>query len=69
MNQELNPRRLLTPEDAAACLGVTKKTLENWRATGNGPGYAKLSGKCVRYQPADLDAYIERCRRTNTAQG
>ncbi len=59
----------MTPEAAAAYLGTTKKTLENWRGAGTGPSYTKLSGKCVRYQLDDLDVHVERCRRTSTAQG
>lgn len=55
---------LLTPEQTAASLGVTEKTLNVWRCTGrvNLP-YVKVGAR-VRYRRADVDAYI--ARRTVT---
>jgi predicted DNA-binding transcriptional regulator AlpA len=61
------PRPLLTAPQAAERLGVPASILERWRGTGEGPAYIKLSGKYVRYQPADLEAFIEMNRRHSTA--
>jgi Helix-turn-helix domain len=61
-------RRLLTPNEAADYLGVTEKFLENWRGAGEGPAFIKLSPRCVRYAPEDLDKHIEISRRRSTAQ-
>ena len=34
-------------------------TLANWRTYGRGPAYVRL-GRLVRYQVAELEAWIER---------
>lgn len=67
MAEEPATGRLLTPQEAAAYLGATVKTLENWRGTGAGPTYVKLSAKCVRYVQGDLDEHIRASRRRHTA--
>jgi predicted site-specific integrase-resolvase len=59
---------LLTALQAAERLGVPASLLERWRGTGEGPAYIKLSGKYVRYQQADLEAFVEARRRRNTAE-
>jgi excisionase family DNA binding protein len=50
---------LLTEEEAAEYLGVTKRFVERTlRATT-----AIRVGRLIRYSIADLDAYIEACRK------
>lgn len=51
---------LLTPEQTAANLGVSEKTLNVWRCTGrvNLP-YVKVGAR-VRYRRADVEAFITR---------
>ena len=53
---------LLKREEAAAFLGITKKTLAEWAFLKKGPPYIKL-GKTpqspVRYDPAALKAWID----------
>jgi hypothetical protein len=46
----------LTEAEASDRLRLAKKTLANWRALGEGPGYIKL-GRAVRYPTAILDAW------------
>lgn len=55
------PTSPITPEEAAAYLGVTVGTLTNWRYRGVGPSYVRFGGprSRVRYRQADLDAWIE----------
>jgi predicted DNA-binding transcriptional regulator AlpA len=60
--------RLLTPEAVADMLGVTERTLERWRMTGEGPKFCKLSRSTVRYQPNDIAAFVADRLRANTAQ-
>ena len=36
---------LLTPERVAAGLGVTTKTLTNWRSRGSGPAFVRVAGR------------------------
>jgi excisionase family DNA binding protein len=50
----------LSNTDAAAYLGISPKTLNDWRSAGRGPDYLKI-GTLVRYRQSDLDAYLERC--------
>lgn len=49
---------LITPEQAAQHLKVSVRTLAKWRSIGspNIP-YTKI-GRCIRYNPADLDSYL-----------
>jgi excisionase family DNA binding protein len=51
---------------AAEYLGVSASTLAKWRMRGDPPGYRKL-GRVVVYDQADLDAWLESCRRTSTS--
>lgn len=60
--------RLLTPQTVAEALGLTERTLERWRITGEGPRYIKLSRSTVRYLPEDVAAFVADRIRTNTAQ-
>lgn len=48
----------LDTEQAAAYLGSTAGTLRTWRANGGGPRYHVIHGKSVRYNVADLDAFV-----------
>lgn len=59
---------MLTPEQAAARIGVSPKTLGIWRCTGryNLP-YVK-AGSRVRYRPADVETFLQR-RTRNTYTG
>jgi hypothetical protein len=42
------------------------RTLQKWRLQGNGPEFLKL-GHAVRYDPADLEQYLESARRRSTS--
>jgi len=50
--------RLLKTKEAAAYLGLSVRTLENWRYQGRGPKVTTLD-RTVRYDLRDLDAWIE----------
>ncbi len=58
----------LTPSAAAEYLFVSPNTLANWRVLGQGPPFVKV-GRAVRYRRADLDAFLESCRRASTSEG
>jgi len=45
-------------EGAAGYLGCTPGTLKTWRARGEGPRYHVIHDKLVRYNVADLDAFV-----------
>jgi len=54
---------LLTSKTVSEMLSVPQGTLRYWRKVGIGPKWLKLEGS-IRYDLADVLAYIERGRRT-----
>ena len=60
----------LTPEQAAAELGVTANYLAKLRMTGQGPEYERLGPKTIRYRPESLTAWrVSRRRRSTSDTG
>ena len=55
----------LSTRQAADCFGVSARTLERYRGTGEGPVFYRF-GRHVRYRQADLDAWARTRRRTWT---
>ncbi len=54
------------PKEAAQVLGVSKRTLEDWRARGIGPAYVKETERTILYPRRGLEAWLER-RAVRTA--
>jgi len=54
-------------KEAARLLGVSHRTLEDWRQTGCGPRFQKW-GRQVRYLRSDLIEFLNRPRFRNTAE-
>jgi predicted DNA-binding transcriptional regulator AlpA len=50
----------------AARIGLSHKTLNNWRSLGSGPPFYKLGGRIV-YDAAETDAWLAARRRTGTS--
>ena len=59
---------IVSPEKAAALLGIEVGTLANWRYRGVGPRFLRLGGR-VRYRLADLADYLDAQTRTRTSKG
>ena len=60
--------RLLDPETTARMLGVSKKTLANWRVSGtNELPYTKV-GSRVRYRNQDVRDFLLRQSRRSTTE-
>ncbi len=57
---------LLDVREAAAYVGLSKSTLDKMRCYARGPRYVKLTSAAVRYDAADLDAWIEGRRTSPT---
>ena len=57
---------LLSTEAAAERLGISPRTLEKWRLSGQSPPYRKL-GRAVRYAPEDLALWLADRRRLSTS--
>jgi predicted DNA-binding transcriptional regulator AlpA len=61
-------RLLLTPRESAAALGLCEKTL--WSLTDpRGPIQCVRVGRAVRYDPADLSAWVESAKSASPQAG
>ena len=47
----------LSERDAASFLGITQRTLQDWRLNRRGPAYIKL-GRRVAYDREDLEQFL-----------
>jgi excisionase family DNA binding protein len=54
--------RLLTINELAEKLQVSRQTLYRWSYSGEGPTVLRI-GRHVRYAPADVDAWLARQRK------
>ena len=64
-NQNQNPKYLDTRE-AADFLGLSNRTLDRYRVTGEGPAFYKF-GSRIRYALADLEAWAGSRRMRSTS--
>ncbi|MDQ0911235.1 putative DNA-binding transcriptional regulator AlpA [Streptomyces canus] len=60
------PDRYLTPDDIADMFGVPLETVYQWRRKRTGPPGFRI-GKHLRYDPADVRAYVS--QRKSACQG
>lgn len=51
------PEVLLTPDEVAKILAISKRTLQDWRHDRRGPAYVTVEGQ-VRYRRTAVEAYI-----------
>lgn len=51
------PRKYLDEAALARRLGVSRRTLQRWRAEGGGPPYVRLGSRRVAYDEAASDAW------------
>ena len=59
--------RYLGPEDAAEYLGLSPKTLQRMRVTGEGPAYVKVRRRVI-YDRLDLDDWAAKRKRRFTGE-
>jgi len=62
----LDGGQLLTETETANILHIEVATLRRWRWAGHPPGFLKIGG-AVRYDPADLQQFIDCSRRSSTS--
>ena len=53
--------RFLSTEQAAAYLGIGRRTLDNWRSQNQGPDYSR-AGRRILYDIDDLVAFLDRSK-------
>lgn len=58
---------LLTEAKVAQLLSMSVQKLQRDRWSGKGIPFIKV-GRCVRYRPGDVDAYLESRVRTDTSK-
>jgi len=51
--------QLMSIEDLAAYLGDSKRTIYKYIASGDCPPYMRISGKNIKFDRADVDAWLE----------
>jgi predicted DNA-binding transcriptional regulator AlpA len=54
----MQAQELLTQAQAATRLGLSPRTLEQYRTRGGGPLFVRISSRCVRYRPEDIEAWV-----------
>lgn len=59
---------LLTVEEAAARLKLSKHTLNRWRVTGEGPPFVKYGPRLVRYSEGTLNEWSATRRFASTSE-
>lgn len=55
----------MTLAEIAQYLGCHRRTIERWRAKGNGPPGYQVGG-CVRYRRRDVEEWLEANRVTTS---
>ena len=58
--------RLLSAGEVASVLGVKPKTVQSWRAAGEGPPHIKAGRRLVRYDPGELVLWMKERRRPDS---
>lgn len=62
-----HPQAMLTTAQAAVVLGLSPRTLEQFRVKGGGCQYFALGRRAIRYKRQDLDAWLDARRRKSTS--
>lgn len=65
MSEHAPQQGYVRTRDAARYLGLSPRTLEKLRVSGNGPAYYKM-GRAVSYGLSDLEAWVTNNRRCST---
>jgi len=63
-----DPDQLITEQEAAFFLGVSRRALQAWRIKGSGPQYIRISARCIRYRRLDLIEWSENHLRSSTSE-
>ncbi len=61
-------KALLNQKQAADYIGVKTGTMEIWRYRGGGPPFIRISRRCIRYRPCEIDEWLNKRRAANTTE-
>ncbi|NJO35894.1 MAG: helix-turn-helix domain-containing protein [Rhodospirillales bacterium] len=64
----MSAQTLLTVEEAAARLKISKHTLNRWRVTGEGPPFVKYGPRLVRYVESVLEEWAHKRLHGSTSE-
>ena len=62
----VDERQYLSTRQAAEWLGLSPRTLDRYRVSGDGPAFHRFGGR-VRYRRADIEAWAATRRRASTS--
>lgn len=62
-----DPDAAMGEDDSAAFLGVSTRTLQRWRATGDGPRFSRLGGRVV-YKRRELVRFLDENSFASTSE-
>jgi DNA-binding transcriptional MerR regulator len=57
-NQSIENKELLSDKETAEFLGLTTRTLREWRKQRKGPAFVKMGTK-IKYRKTDIDLYLD----------
>jgi excisionase family DNA binding protein len=57
--------KLLTRDDVAQIIGVSREHFDRMRRAGHGPAETKLGHRILRFRPEDVEAWLK--QRSNAA--
>ena len=58
---------LINERAMAEFMGLTDRTLQKWRRTGEGPKFVRISNRCVKYRRIDGREFSEARLRSSTS--
>lgn len=58
---------LLSPKEASSAIGLSEKTLANWRCSGTAPLPFVRTGSRIRYRTSDVLTFLDANHRNSTS--
>ena len=58
-DEAMSTEALVSSAEAARLIGIKPQTLANWRQANKGPRPVRISSNRVKYDPADIQAWID----------
>lgn len=67
-NRQAPTNTYLSTKEVADLTGVSVRHLERLRIEGGGPRYIRVHARCIRYDPADVVAWINERKFAHTSE-